>query len=243
MDLNLLMAARGYLYSHAINGVIRNGFQNVIIKGLELMRHEETGKTNTKADQYSFGVGGRLADLTTAFDRCIFAVAEIGNASPLKPPFISGADLLSYQVENLNLRVVGLLDRCLHLVNEIAQLKIESRSLKQRVVVQHERIASTGIAVALVRINDAVHSLRLTRNSFVHEETLSTRELSFLNVHDRHYLDRGETDMLCKADQVREDFVRASVSEAERVLCSVAEAIKDLLDALLPIAMARTAGE
>ena len=172
------------------------------------------------------------------------ALALLSGYRPKRTPageMITRGDYVIFQVEGIHIRLVMLLDRALHLVNEVYRLGLPPRECRLGLVSSIESVKDSSIVKALKIIDKTVEPYRKTRNDIVHKGSLSDDRLKDIEAfYLLQRLEDGNQDPVVvtygpifKNDMDR--YIEAKRSEFKPVIDRIADEINQLLDALHPV--------
>ncbi len=199
---------------HAVSKLIRKDLQAAVVKGLgELSGHIKKA-TYSPQEVYAYHVSNRLNELSTTMDRLLLSIHLLKNESTLEEvSFLVWADFFSYRVENVLIRIPAVLERALHLVNQVYSLNIPPSKCKFPAVVSNKQIKQK-TKEALEKLKSEVDKFRHDRNLFAHEECFSDKILGTLHAHSAIIDDPDEAlEVTRNAAQLKEDYIHQKLSE------------------------------
>lgn len=134
----------------------------------------------TATDTYVSSCLGALGNLVDCTERQKFALTLLSGyrkRSTADGIFITRADHIAYHLDGFYVSLVGLLDRALHLVNEVFDLGIPARACTMRNVAHDPQVKTTPTYADLKAIDSFVEPYRQRRHRSVHHERYSDGEM------------------------------------------------------------------
>jgi hypothetical protein len=182
-------------------------------------------------------------ELVAACDQLYYALAYLSGYRQRRMPYgalVTRADYVAYQVENFMIRLGGVTDRALKLVNIVFQLGIQARDCRRSVVAENAHVAPTPIRKRLDALEEAVRPHRATRNRVVHQERYSDEQLRKWGIFSALEKETSKSDPLIGRYRVfYKTMADNDVKSRRKNLLALADRVSDriarLLDSLLPI--------
>lgn len=142
---------------------------------------------------YLIQVGKGLADLLTCcqhLEHIPHYVANYRDTPAMKRAGINRHKHLVLHIEGYLIRVGGLVDRCLKLVDAVFHLLNSSRNITAQVVLSNIKVARTEVPARMKDLTKLVQTYAAARNSVVHHQAYTDDDLRMLEMY--HLLRRGD---------------------------------------------------
>ena len=181
-------------------------------------------------------------EIIVACDQLHYALAYLSGyraRQTLDGELISRADYITYQLENLYLRMGMITDRSLKLTNTVFCLGVPPRECRFHVVADNEHVCHTPVRARLRAIRKVVEPYREVRNTITHLERYSDAELA--EIEGYFILEKSNEPIDPVVERFRhfykkeaDRYVEATRDELVPVVAALIQAVAKFFDALLP---------
>lgn len=204
----------------------------------------EPSRPLTSSERYSQRCLNGAGEVMFACDQLEFALAYLSGYRTRRTAsggLISRTDYISYQLENLYLRMTMVVDRALKLANDVFRLGVPPRECRFRAIADNDHVRATPVRLRLRALDKVVDPYRPTRNVIAHHERYSDEDLH--EIEGFFILEKAgdsENDDLLKrfaphfkleADR----YIRRQREELAPIVDALTARAGDVFSALLPV--------
>jgi hypothetical protein len=197
----------------------------------------------TESEEYVLSCLVEAGEIITACDQLHYSLAYLSGYRLRRTSageIITRADYIAYQMENLHLRFVMVLDRSLRLANTVFRLGLLARECNMRTVAENTYIRATSVKIYLKKLDKLVSPYRESRNIVAHSKRYSDPKLTqiegyfIFEKHDEVYHDLNVGQFRQSFKQDADEYVLGVRKKHDPAVNGIVMAVADYFNALLP---------
>lgn len=225
--------------------MIRHQIQNTILLEDFLSVHKKSEGSNeieieSEVDAYVLSCAQSLIPINQSIEKIDLSIELLGNFNVSYESKYNPAEHIEFHVENCFIRVVGIYDRCLILVNSVLNLGIDISRVTHDIIVSNMNVKKYNLHELLKKIKRECKKYNDTRNKIIHHN--SYKEDAFMTItaiHKTQQLSMENGDNLPFSKKVvnhfTEHFVNTKLQEFKDFVAAITPLIEDLYTKILPI--------
>lgn len=121
-----------------------------------------------------------------SLDHCVSYINSYPNTYRQKKNF-GRSDYIKYHLENYYGNIVGVFDRCLHLINHLYDLGLAPQDIKYNLISKNKHLEGTEALKVLKIMHKGLEKVRSVRNYIEHQGSLADTELDDISMYELLY--------------------------------------------------------
>ena len=210
-------------------------------KGFGLTKNRGNEYADTEIEFYINNSTFYLVHLISLLEQLKNAVDLFSNYNYNKKDEIGRGKHLVYNYENYIIRVVSISDRLLQLVNAIFYLGVNEKDVKERSILNNDKIVITQIPSKFKELNKVLNKFKGDRNQIIHRHSYVEKKLKRIEMFyhpeiTKNYFESKSQKEIEQLKTVRKfaltDFIKKTKAEFRETNDNCFERIQPILDEL-----------